>query len=231
MGNSSHTGIPTNAKKCLPNAKINRCEPSLVPVILLVYCRGSRHCSKSDKTMNMCATQQQVNPNTQEFLTLYQENLARVYHFVYIKVKNREVAEDLTSQIFLKAVRHLDSRRSSQSIRSWLLQVASTTVIDYWRAFYRTPTSSLDVLLEAGWEGPTEDVFLGANDSAAEQLQRILQQLPERDREVLTCRFLLKLSVNETAQRMGVSEANVKILQFRALHRAADLEPATTNLE
>jgi len=181
--------------------------------------------------MNMCATQQQVNPNTQEFLTLYQENLARVYHFVYIKVKNREVAEDLTSQIFLKAVRHLDSQRSSQSIRSWLLRVASTTVVDYWRAFYRTPTSSLDVLLEVGWEGPTEDVFLGANDRAAEQLQRILQQLPERDREVLTCRFLLKLSVKETAQRMGVSEANVKTLQFRALHRAADLEPATTNLE
>jgi len=70
-----------------------------------------------------------------------------------------------------------------------------------------------------------------ANDSAAEQLQRILQQLPERDREVLTCRFLLKLSVNETAQRMGVSEANVKTLQFRALRRAADLESATTNLE
>jgi RNA polymerase sigma-70 factor, ECF subfamily len=181
--------------------------------------------------MNMCATQQQVNPNTQEFLALYQENLARIYHFVYIKVKNREVAEDLTSQIFLKAVRHLDSERSSQSIRSWLFRVASTTVADYWRAFYRTPTSSLDVLLEAGWEGPTEDVFLGANDSAAEQLQRILRQLPERDREVLTCRFLLKLSVNETAQRMGVSEANVKTLQFRALRRAADLEPAIANLE
>jgi RNA polymerase sigma-70 factor, ECF subfamily len=181
--------------------------------------------------MNMCATQQQANPNTQEFLTLYQENLARVYHFVYMKVKNREVAEDLTSQIFLKAVRHLDSQRSSQSIRSWLLRVASTTVVDYWRAFYRTPTGSLDVLLEAGWEGPTKDVFLGATDSAAEQLQRILQQLPERDREVLTCRFLLKLSVNETAQRMGVSEANVRTLQFRALRRAADLESATTNLE
>jgi RNA polymerase sigma-70 factor, ECF subfamily len=181
--------------------------------------------------MHICPIQQQVNPNTQQFLTIYQENLARVYRFVYIKVKNREVAEDLTSQIFLKAVRHLDYERSSQSIRSWLLQVASTTVVDYWRAFYRTPTSSLDVLLEAGWEGPTADVFLGANDSVAERLQHILQQLPERDREVLTCRFLLKLSVNETAQKMGISEANVKTLQFRALRRAVDLEPANANLE
>jgi RNA polymerase sigma-70 factor (ECF subfamily) len=179
----------------------------------------------------MCAIQQQVNPNTHQFLTIYQENLARVYHFVYIKVKNREVAEDLTSQIFLKAVRHLDYERSSQSIRSWLLQVASTTVVDYWRAFYRTPTSSLDVLLEAGWEGPTEDVFLGANDSAAEQLQHILQQLPERDREVLTCRFLLHFSIRETALIMGLTETNVKTIQFRALRWAADLEPSITNLE
>src|SRR5258708_35844404 len=144
--------------------------------------------------MNMCATQQQVNPNTQEFLTLYQENLARVYHFVYIKVKNREVAEDLTSQIFLKAVRHLDCKRSSQSIRSWLLQVASTTVVNYWRAFHRTPTSSLDVLLEAGLEGPTEDVFLGTDASAAEQIQRILQQRPRPDREGFTSPFLLQHS-------------------------------------
>lgn len=231
MGNSSHIGIPNKCKKSLPNAKYNRCALSIASVILLINCKGSRHCSKSDKTMNMCATQQQANPNTQEFLTLYQENLARVYRFVYIKVKNQEVAEDLTSQIFLKAARYLDSKRSSQSIRSWLLKVASTTVVDYWRAFYRTPTSSLDRLLKAGWEGPTEDVFLGANGSTAEQVQRILRQLPERDREVLTCRFLLNLSVNETAQRMGISEANVKTLQFRALRRAADLEPNIANLE
>lgn len=80
-----------------------------------------------------------ANTNTQDLAAFYQENLTRIYQFIYVQVKNREVAEDLTSRVFLKAVRHLDDQRSSQSIRSWLLQAAHTTVIDYWHAFYRAP--------------------------------------------------------------------------------------------
>jgi RNA polymerase sigma-70 factor (ECF subfamily) len=145
---------------------------------------------KGDKVMNTC-TLPQVNPNTQDLATFYQENLTRIYRFVYVQVKNREVAEDLTSQVFLKAVRHLDDQRSSQSIRSWLFQVAHTTVIDYWRSIKRVSTNSLDALLEAGWEIPNKDATLGANNNPAERVQRILQQLPKRYREVLTYRFLL----------------------------------------
>ena len=175
--------------------------------------------------MKTC-TLPQASPNTQDLPTFYQENLTRIYQFVYVQVKNREVAEDLTSQVFLKAVRHLDYQRSSQSIRSWLLHVAHTTVIDYWRAVKRTPTNSLDLLLEAGWEIRNKDATLGTDNNPVERVQHILQQLPARYREVLTYRFLLKYTVREAAQIMGVTEANVKTLQFRALNRAATLESA-----
>jgi len=178
--------------------------------------------------MKTC-TLPQANPNTQDLPAFYQENLTRIYQFVYVQVKSREVAEDLTSQVFLKAVRYLDYHRSSQGIRSWLLQVARTTVADYWRMFYRKPTVSLDVLLEAGWEIPDEDASPGTNNNPEERVQRILQQLPERYREVLTYRFLLKHTVSEAAQIMGVTEANVKTLQFRALNRAATLESVMTD--
>jgi RNA polymerase sigma-70 factor (ECF subfamily) len=183
---------------------------------------------KSDKLMKIC-TLPQANLNTQNLATFYQENLTRIYTFVYVQVKNREVAEDLTSQIFLKAVRYLDYQRSSQSIRSWLLQVAHTTVIDYWRSIKRVPTDSLDVLLEAGWEIPNKDATPGTDNNPVERVQRILQQLPERYREVLTYRFLLKYTVREAAKIMGVTESNVKTLQFRALNRAATLESAMTD--
>jgi RNA polymerase sigma-70 factor, ECF subfamily len=171
----------------------------------------------------------QANPNTQNLVRFYQENLTSIYQFVYVHVKNREVAEDLTSQVFLKAVRHLDDQRSSQSIRSWLFQVAHTTLIDYWRSIKRVPTNSLDALLEVGWEISNKDAALGTNNNVAERVERILQQLPKRYREVLTYRFLVKLTVRETAQIMGVTETNVKTLQFLALHRAATLESAMTD--
>jgi RNA polymerase sigma-70 factor, ECF subfamily len=179
--------------------------------------------------MPICATQQRDEPGIQQFQAFYEDNLSSVYRFVLKSLRNREVAEDLTSQIFLKALRFLDSERCAHSARSWLFQIAHTTMADYWRTSYRRPTSSLEMRLELGWKGPTEEVMLGTNDQASERVRNLLQALPERYREVLRCRFLLNLSIRETAATMGVSEANVKTLQFRALKHATNLANCITN--
>ncbi len=161
----------------------------------------------------------------QGFQRLYQENLGPIYRYIYSKVRNREEAEDLTSQVFLKAVRSLDLMHDPLSTRTWLFQVARTTIADYWRIRYRGAASSLEDLLETGWEGPVDEEPPPVNSTAAERMRVILQALPERDRQVLTCRFLLNLSIRETAARMGLTETNIKVMQFRALKRAADLAP------
>lgn len=165
----------------------------------------------------------QREENVQEFQTFYQENLGLIYRYVYSKVGNREEAEDLTSQIFIKAIRGVDTERGPQSIQKWLFQVARTTIADYWRVYYRVSVGSLEELLEAGWEGPAEAELTPTSSKPTEHVQRILQALPEHYREVLTCRFLLNLSIKDTALRLNLTEANVKVLQFRALKRAADL--------
>lgn len=150
---------------------------------------------------------------------LYEQHVTPIYRFIYSKVGNREEAEDLTSQVFVKALRGIDAGRDAESIQSWLFQVARTTVADHWRGFYRLRTDSLDDLLLAGWEAPTREAPHVSD--AEERVERILNRLPQRYRDVLTCRFLLNYSVRETAETMHLSEANVKVLQFRALKRAA----------
>ena len=175
--------------------------------------------------MNTCTLSTNRSDN-QGLAALYQENLTRIYQFIYVQVKNREVAEDLTSQVFLKAVRHLDQQHSPQSQRSWLLHVARTTIMDYWRGIKRAPGASLDVLLETGWEIPGKNAPLETSNDPALRVQSILQQLPARYGEVLIYRFLLGYTVRETSQIMGVSEGNVKVIQYRALNRAANLETA-----
>jgi RNA polymerase sigma-70 factor (ECF subfamily) len=160
---------------------------------------------------------------------LYRLHLATVYRFVYAKVGNREEAEDLTSQVFVKAVRHLDEARSAESVASWLFQVARTTIADHWRQVYRLHADSLDALLAAGWQGPTEGSANRPDDVDPDQrVRQLLLLLSARDREVLTCRFLQNLSVRETAERMQLTEANVKVLQYRALRRAAELDSGWT---
>jgi RNA polymerase sigma-70 factor, ECF subfamily len=155
---------------------------------------------------------------------LYEDNLVAIYRFIYSKVGNREEAEDLTSQVFVKALRGLDRGRDRQSIQSWLFQVARTVVADHWRAFYRLRSDSLDDLLDTGWEAPAP--LAAPPVPPDERVERILRRLPARYREVLTYRFLLNYSIRETAERMQLTEANVKVLQFRALKKAADLDPS-----
>jgi RNA polymerase sigma-70 factor, ECF subfamily len=165
------------------------------------------------------------------FQAFYQERFKPIYRFVYNKVGNREEAEDLTSEIFLKAMNGINLERDPMSIQQWLYLVTRTIIADYWRRYYRMTTSSLDELCDDGWEEPAVEEPMLVNIEQVERVQHVLQALPERYREVLTCRFLLNLSVKATALRMDVTVANVKILQFRALKRAVDLEYVVDDLQ
>lgn len=163
-------------------------------------------------------------PESSRLRQIYEEHVTSVYRYVYGKVGNREEAEDLTSQVFVKAIRTYDHTRSPETLQSWLFQVARTTIADHWRHFYRLRVNSLDDLLEAGWEGPAEVAADPRSYQPELRARKLLDRLPERYREVLTYRFLLNYSIRETAEKMHLSESNVKVLQFRALKRAASLE-------
>lgn len=154
---------------------------------------------------------------------LYEATLPVVYRFIYSKVGNREEAEDLTSQVFIKAVRGLDEARDRAAAQAWLFQVARTTIADFWRAHYQIRANSLDDLLATGWDIAPVSGQPSVDHSAETRVQRILAQLPERYREVLTYRFLLNYSLKETAARMNLTEANIKVLQFRALKKASQI--------
>lgn len=153
---------------------------------------------------------------------VYEEHVRVIYRFIYARVGNREEAEDLTSQVFMKAMHGLDASRDAESAQSWLFQVARTTVADHWRRFYRLRIDSLDDLMAAGWEANDEPP---APEKPPDDLaHKLLSRLPERYREVLTHRFLHNQSIRETAELMHLTEANVKVLQFRALKKAAELD-------
>jgi RNA polymerase sigma-70 factor (ECF subfamily) len=155
----------------------------------------------------------------------FQENAARIYSFIYAKVGNREAAEDLTSQVFLKAARWLGDDRSAASIRGWLYTTARSTIVDYWREQSRYQQVSLDeveAVLFYGTDMPAE-----ASRTRARAL-RILAALPERYREVLRLRFLHGYTAGEIADELGLAVENVRVLQMRALRRAARLATQET---
>jgi RNA polymerase sigma-70 factor (ECF subfamily) len=157
------------------------------------------------------------------FEEIYDANAVPIYRFIYARVGNRPDAEDLTAQVFMRAVEQLDTTRDNGQIVSWLYRVSQNAIADYWRGFYRLPLVGTEQVAP-GWEPRQPDVERERPsdiNAAATRVRRVLERLPTRYAKVLELRFLQRLSVAETAQRMGISHGNAKILQYRALRKAA----------
>jgi RNA polymerase sigma-70 factor (ECF subfamily) len=158
---------------------------------------------------------------TQDLEGVFTRYMDPIYRFIYSRVGNREDAEDLASQVFLKASQRLDDARSDASVASWLFTVARNVIVDHWRRYYRTPPSvELDetATLLHDEEPPT-----GSAEETEQLVERVLAALPPRYRQVLELRFLQGYSIDEIAQEMSVTPGNAKVLQHRALARAAQI--------
>ena len=163
------------------------------------------------------------------FEEIYDAHVVAIYRYIYARVGNRPDAEDLTAQVFMRAVEQLDVTRDRPQIVSWLYRVSQNAVADHWRAFYRLPLVT-DDRLAPGWEpvaGQEQAPSPRAEERTAARVDAVLGRLPEHYRRVLELRFLQRMSVAETARAMGVSHGNAKVLQYRALRKAALLGEST----
>jgi RNA polymerase sigma factor (sigma-70 family) len=103
--------------------------------------------------------------------------------------------------------------------------VAQNAIADYWRAFYRLPVVGVDHVAP-GWEPADAGARRepARDDRAARRVEALLGNLPDRYRRVLELRFIQRMTVAETAHAMGITSGNAKVLQYRALRKAALLE-------
>jgi len=148
---------------------------------------------------------------------VYRDNIGLVYRLMFAKVGNRPDAEDLTTEVFLAALRPLRLPASVGEVRAYLLATARTVLARYWARTLGHPVTTLNENAgEARAERPLES-------AAPEQAERILAALPARYRRILQLRFLDACTVAEAAQAIRISVANAKVLQHRALRRAADI--------
>jgi RNA polymerase sigma-70 factor (ECF subfamily) len=151
---------------------------------------------------------------------VYVDNVERLYRLIYARVGNRPDAEDLTSEVFRTAFGPLRLSSSKGEVRSYLLATAQTALASHWRRTLGVsvtaidPVSDLDNFVEPA-------LIVESQSDAPGRVGRILTALPERYRRILELRFLEACTIKEAAQAMGVSVANAKVLQHRALRMAA----------
>jgi RNA polymerase sigma factor (sigma-70 family) len=150
--------------------------------------------------------------------SLYRDNVGWVYGLMFSKVGNRPDAEDLTTEVFMAALRPLRVSASVGEVRAYLRATARTVLAGYWRTrMGREITTIEDDVPDEPADAPVE------NTTAVSRAHTLLSRLPDRYRRILELRFLQGLSVNDSANDLGVSVANAKVLQHRALQMAAKL--------
>jgi RNA polymerase sigma-70 factor (ECF subfamily) len=154
---------------------------------------------------------------------VYTDNVERLYRLIYARVGNRPDAEDLTSEVFRTALGPLRLSSSKGEVRSYLLTTAQTVLASHWRRTLGISVTSIDPLSDL--DELVEPALVKQQSDAPQRASRLLATLPDRYRRILELRFLEACTIKEAAQTMGVSVANAKVLQHRALRMAARVGP------
>jgi RNA polymerase sigma-70 factor (ECF subfamily) len=145
---------------------------------------------------------------------IYDSFFEPVYRFIRWRVDDPAVAEDLTSEVFLKFLAALRGEHAPRdSLRGWLFRVARNVLHDHYRG--ATPVNDLDDNLPLLTEGDMESDLQARLD--AERVRRALAMLAPDQQEVLILRFGQMMSLQDTAESMGKSISAIKSLQFRAV--------------
>ncbi len=144
------------------------------------------------------------------FADLYEINFERVYAYVARRVHDRDLAEDLTSEVFQKALANLPRFQwRGAPFAAWLFKIAANVIADRFRKIARENPV-------AGVKAVSSEIDLEEVEQMA-RLFRLVSQLPQDQRMVIGLRFAEAKSIREIAHAIGRSEGAVKQLQFRGL--------------
>jgi RNA polymerase sigma-70 factor (ECF subfamily) len=164
---------------------------------------------------------QAISGDEKAFTELYDCYYDRVYRHVWYRVGSSQDAEDLAQQVFLQAWRALGRyRQTGTPFIAWLLTIAHNTVVSFYRR--RRNARSLD---EESWDWPSdEQLEMDAEVRLEhERVRQLIGRLKPEYQQVLTMRFLEDLAYKDIASALGKTEANIRVMQHRALNEVRKL--------
>jgi len=146
---------------------------------------------------------------------LYDCYVERVYHYILARIRNTMVAEDLTEQVFMKALNSIGSFTwQGDPFVAWLFRISHNLVVD----FYRKPSTREQPLVD--WDLPlsgSDPVEVAETKITLEIVLKELDKLSPGQRQAVELRFIADLSIEETAQVMGKRPGAVRALQHKAI--------------
>ncbi len=172
--------------------------------------------------------QLQRKQDPEAFAKLYDLYVRRIYSFVFFKVANKEEAEDITSEVFLKAWRYINEKKEIESFSGLLYKLARNSVIDLYRTkSSQKKTVSTDEILESEMEDVevyVENFEKQIGDKIeVEKIITALQKLKQEYRELVTLRYVDELQISEIAEITGKGQVAIRVTLHRGLKKLKEI--------
>jgi RNA polymerase sigma-70 factor (ECF subfamily) len=150
-------------------------------------------------------------------MRIYEDYFPPIYNFIRLRVDDRQLAEDLASEVFVKLVDAMRGRNAPRhSLRGWLFKVARNLIHDHYRQNRQITIEALEEWIPAPMDDDLESQLI--RSISTEHARHALRMLVPDQQEVLILRFGQNLSLQETADIMGRNANAIKALQFRAVN-------------
>ena len=152
-----------------------------------------------------------------QFGALYDRHFQQIYRFVYSRVREQTAAEDVTSEVFMKALKAMPRYQDTgRPFAAWLYQIAVNAIADRYRTL--RPTHALDDFHDLSIGGPALDE-VAANRDEVRRIWALVEALPHQQRTALVLKFQEDMKIEDIAVAMGKSAGAVKLLIHRGVTR------------
>ncbi len=168
--------------------------------------------------------------DTTAFAKLYDLHVERIYRFIFFKVSNKEDAEDLTSDVFLKTWNYLiEPDRDVHSFNGLIYRIARNSVVDLYRARAKKQECALEEVIERVSDQDVNLIKAVDTKMQSEQLLVHLKKLKQEYQEVLQLRYIEELTIAEIADILEKRKNTVRVTVHRALKKLKELSSSATS--
>jgi len=162
-------------------------------------------------------SQETVDQRLEKFGEQYHSYFPRVFAYIYGRVQNASLAEDLASEVFERAYLKADTLRNHEAFGTWLFTIARNVVSSHGRRRAREQTDANSEILStlASSTASVESQVLQREEIAS--VINYVRRLSQREQEIIALKFDAALANQQIARIVGISEGNVRVILFRAL--------------
>lgn len=161
-------------------------------------------------------------PSLDAFSDKYRAYFPRVFAYVYARVGNVHLTEDIVADVFERAFSKVDSLRSSDAFSTWLFTIARNAIVSHSRKFSRETIVDPEVMREISPSSASVESEVLQQEELS-TIARFVREFPQREQDIISLKFDAELSNPQIAEIMGLSEPNVRVIIFRTLRKLREL--------